>query len=111
MELLERQRDQQRPDQHREQHDRPGPRTHDTLWIHFRTDSKTSISGWKMLAARSMVRRLLPVLSLEQALVLDGIEASVAPRIASKQPPAGQDQPAEYAESSIACAAYSEHDG
>ena len=32
------------------------------LWKNFRTDSKTSISGWKMLAMRNMVRRPEPSL-------------------------------------------------
>ena len=32
------------------------------LWKNFRTDSKTSISGWKMFAVTNMVRRWGPVL-------------------------------------------------
>ena len=48
---------------------------------------------------------------LEQPLLLDWVEPPVAPGIAAQQPPAGEDEPAEYAESLIACAAYSEHDG
>jgi hypothetical protein len=36
---------------------------------------------------------------LEQALALDGIKPTVAEGVAAQQPPDGEDQPAEYAES------------
>jgi hypothetical protein len=35
----------------------------------------------------------------EQALILDRIQPSVTPRVTTKHPPAGEDKPAQYAES------------
>ena len=52
------------------------------LWKNVRTDSKTSISGWKMLAATKHGSGGRSGRSgLEQPLILDRIEASVAQRL------------------------------